>query len=229
MVSKGLADFSYSFPIALGLLKLVRVCSCSVHTQDAYEQGPCTLSCKTKFGSSQGRSEGQEPVGKVLGRELSQAGWWGECLWNAGIFSAHFYPSTHQASLWGMDVINLPEHAKWISPSWCVLVTILLSVGTNLLCATSEIILKASFVWQICLKLSLWFLFFLILDFNNMRKEESPEYQSLKICCWGCRPFPGFLEERSCADEDSWDLAYTRCVAYYCDEAGRLKGSLDKS
>lgn len=133
----------------------------------------------------------------------------------------------HIKPLSGMDMINLPEHAKWISPFWWVLVTILLSVGTNLLCATSEIILKASFVWQICLTFSLWFLFLLILDFN-MRKE-SPEYQSLKLCCWGCRPFLGFLEERSCADEDSRELAYTRCVAYYCDEAGRLRGSLEKS
>ena len=173
--------------------------------------GLWTLSCKTKFGSSQGRNEGKESVGKVLARtSVSSRMIRGMSLESRSLLSLLLpqYPSSfyisdgHDKSSWTCQV-NL---------SWWVFATILLSVGTHLLHATSEIILTASFVWQICLKFSLWFLFLLILEFNNMRKEESTEYQSLKLCCWGCRPSVGFLKEQCCADEDPWELSYTRWV-----------------
>lgn len=159
----------------------------------------CSMSCKTKFGNLPSGSKGKASVDKWYPECLCQAGWHRERLWNLWILSAHSYSSTQQVSVLAVDPIHFPEHAKWTSLSWWGFPMVLLYVGTHLLYATLEIILKASFFCQI------WFLFSLfgsfskfawnfpslipfppISSFNNMSKEELN-------CIWGCRTFLGFL------------------------------------
>lgn len=132
---------------------------------------------------------------------LCQAGWQGERLWNPRILSAHSYPSTHQVSVLAVHLIHFPEHAKGTSLSWWGLPVVFLCVGTHLLHAALEKILKASSFCQICSMFSHFNSFSKfawnfpslipfppILSYNSMRKDEFPKSRSLD-CSWGCRNF----------------------------------------
>lgn len=146
----GLAHASSSFPIVVGLFKLVWVCSCCVHTQDAYEQGLCTLSCKIKLGRLQGRSEGKEPVGKVPARAPVSS------MMIRGMSLKCRNPLS----------LLLPQYASsvsWLQFGWAWELISYVQLQKSFW----KHHLSGKFDWYFSPP---WFLFLLILDFSNVRK-----------------------------------------------------------
>lgn len=152
---------------------------------------------------------------------MCQAGWQGERLWNLGILSAHSYPSTHHSSVSVVDLIHFPEHAKWTSLSWSGFPMVLLLYGnSSVLCNfrnhSGSIIFLSNlldtfplqFLFQICLKFSLFDSFSSDLEFQQHEERGVPWILEPRTVAKAAGLSLASWTERSRADEGPWELAY---------------------